>query len=107
MQEAEGTIMPTLSWNLQQWNKHYGWSAAGDAWSAVWSSANHECFGTLLPRIHPYLPAQTILEIPPGYGRWTQYLKDCCTSVSEMRKVQIPRARFLRNRTCWTRPGEC
>lgn len=32
----------------------------------------------LLPRIDPYLPAGTILEIAPGYGRWTQFLKDLC-----------------------------
>ena len=25
-----------------------------------------------------WLPASTILEIGPGYGRWTHYLKDYC-----------------------------
>jgi SAM-dependent methyltransferase len=34
--------------------------------------------GTILPRVHQYLPAGTILEIAPGYGRWTQFLKDRC-----------------------------
>ncbi|MEK6280890.1 MAG: hypothetical protein AABN95_11100 [Acidobacteriota bacterium] len=29
-----------------------------------------------LPRIHPFIPVGTILEIAPGYGRWTHYLKD-------------------------------
>ena len=32
--------------------------------------------GTLLPRIHAFLPADTILELGPGHGRWTQYLKE-------------------------------
>lgn len=35
-------------------------------------------FAALLPRIHAFLPAGTILEIAPGYGRWTQFLKDAC-----------------------------
>ena len=35
-------------------------------------------YGTILPRIHAYLPAQTILEIAPGHDRWTRFLKDSC-----------------------------
>lgn len=33
-------------------------------------------YGTILPRLHTFVPAETILEIAPGYGRWTQFLKD-------------------------------
>lgn len=33
-------------------------------------------FGAVLPPIHAFVPAATILEIAPGYGRWTQLLKD-------------------------------
>lgn len=33
-------------------------------------------FGALLPRIHGFVPVPTILEIGPGHGRWTQYLKE-------------------------------
>src|SRR6185437_4210141 len=29
----------------------------------------------ILPRIHAFLPANTVLEIAPGYGRWTQFLQ--------------------------------
>jgi hypothetical protein len=32
----------------------------------------------ILPRIRDHLPTQTILEIAPGFGRWTHYLKDYC-----------------------------
>ena len=32
--------------------------------------------GTLLPRLHAFLPADTILELGPGHGRWTHYLKE-------------------------------
>jgi SAM-dependent methyltransferase len=35
-------------------------------------------FGALLPRVHAFIPTGTILEIAPGYGRWTQYLKESC-----------------------------
>ena len=35
-------------------------------------------YGTILPRIHSFVPADTILEIACGYGRWTQFLKDLC-----------------------------
>ncbi|MBV8135009.1 MAG: class I SAM-dependent methyltransferase [Deltaproteobacteria bacterium] len=33
---------------------------------------------TLLPRINHFLPSKTILEIAPGMGRWTKYLKQHC-----------------------------
>lgn len=36
-------------------------------------------YGTLLPRIHTFLPADTILEVGCGYGRWTQFLKNYCS----------------------------
>jgi ubiquinone/menaquinone biosynthesis C-methylase UbiE len=32
----------------------------------------------LLARIHAFVPVPTILEIGPGQGRWTQYLKQLC-----------------------------
>jgi hypothetical protein len=35
-------------------------------------------FHCILPRIHSFVPTATILEIAPGHGRWTQFLKDLC-----------------------------
>ena len=35
-------------------------------------------YGSILPRISAFVPADTILEIAPGYGRWTAFLKDLC-----------------------------
>ena len=29
----------------------------------------------ILPRIRSFLPASTVLEMVPGYGRWTQFLQ--------------------------------
>ena len=37
--------------------------------------------GTILARIRPFLPVQTILEIAPGFGRWTEFLKDYCDNL--------------------------
>ena len=38
-------------------------------------------WGTLLPRIHAFVPTGTILEIAPGFGRITHYLKDLCSQL--------------------------
>lgn len=35
-------------------------------------------YGALVPRIHAFLPTDTILEIACGHGRWTHFLKDQC-----------------------------
>lgn len=35
-------------------------------------------YWTLYPRLRRLLPVETILEVGPGYGRWTAYLKEFC-----------------------------
>src|SRR5437660_302341 len=66
--------MPSLEWNRTVWDGKYDWAQGGDEWSEVWGGTAAEGYGTLLPRIHQWLPAATVLEIAPGFGRWTQYL---------------------------------
>src|SRR6059058_2333033 len=56
----------------------YVWKDAGEEWSERWGSSAAQWSGTILPRIRGWLPAPIILEIGPGYGRWTHYLKDYC-----------------------------
>ncbi|HEX4653666.1 MAG TPA: class I SAM-dependent methyltransferase [Candidatus Udaeobacter sp.] len=56
----------------------YDWTHAGEEWSAPWGSSGAQWAGTILPRIRACLPTGTILEIAPGFGRWTDYLKDYC-----------------------------
>src|ERR1700745_4051865 len=56
----------------------YDWKNAGEEWSAPWGTSKAQWFGAILPRIEHCLPAGTILEIAPGFGRWTHYLKDYC-----------------------------
>src|SRR5437868_619124 len=68
--------MPTLEENKQVWGSTYDWSRGGVEWSIGWGSVDMQWYGTLLPRVHRFLPADHVLEIAPGFGRWTQYLKD-------------------------------
>ncbi|HVY08723.1 MAG TPA: class I SAM-dependent methyltransferase [Mycobacteriales bacterium] len=56
----------------------WDWSTGGEEWSTWWGGTPSLWFGGLLPRIHAFVPAGTILEIAPGFGRWSQYLKDMC-----------------------------
>ena len=71
--------MPTLDENKSAWNHTYHWSDAGEEWSIPWGISHMQWYGTILPRIHTFLPASTILEIASGFGKWTKFLKDCCT----------------------------
>jgi SAM-dependent methyltransferase len=70
--------MPSIEHNKQMWGTHYAWSRQGDEWSEPWGGVDAHWYGSLLPRVHAFLPAESILEIAPGFGRWTQYLKDQC-----------------------------
>jgi ubiquinone/menaquinone biosynthesis C-methylase UbiE len=68
--------------DIQQLRQVFGgswdWSDEGEQWSDWWGGTSALWFGGLLPRIHAFVPTGTILEIAPGYGRWTQYLKELC-----------------------------
>lgn len=67
--------MPTLEWNNDTWNDHYDWNESGEEWSAAWGGSDMQWFGVILPRIHLFLPAKRILELAPGFGRWTHFLQ--------------------------------
>lgn len=71
-------LMPSVSENLRNWSADWDWSRRGDEWSVWWGGTPALWYGALLPRIHAFVPAGTILEIAPGYGRWTQFLKELC-----------------------------
>jgi SAM-dependent methyltransferase len=70
--------MPTVADNKSVWGSGYRWPDAGDEWSRPWGGVASQWYATILPRIHRFLPAPTILEIGCGHGRWTQFLKDAC-----------------------------
>lgn len=70
--------MPSLADNRATWNARESWQAHGDEWSGPWGSTELLWHGTLFPRLQAFLPASTVLELGPGHGRFTQYLKDLC-----------------------------
>ncbi len=72
--------MPTIGENKETWDITYDWPQAGDEWSATWGSPVSQWQGSLLPRIFPFLRGR-ILEIAPGRGRWTQFLRAHCSSL--------------------------
>ena len=71
-------FMADLEHNLAVWNQTWDWSTGGEEWSAWWGDTPALWHGALLPRIHAFIPTGTVLEIAPGFGRWTHYLKDAC-----------------------------
>src|SRR5260370_40036211 len=73
--------MPIIEENGRWWNERSDWSKKGEQWSLAWGGPEAQWYGTIFPRVHAFLPAGTILEIGPGYGRWTQYLKGQCKHV--------------------------
>jgi SAM-dependent methyltransferase len=70
--------VPGIEDNVATWNAASSWTADGDEWSGRWGSSEAQWWGSLLPRVHTFLPAKTILELGPGHGRWSAYLKDTC-----------------------------
>lgn len=93
--------MPTVEENKRVFNEDQNWSKhwwKGEAWSRSWGGSEPQWFGTIFPRIHAFIPTGTILEIAPGFGRWTQYLKDYCEHliVVELAEhcIEVCRERF-------------
>jgi SAM-dependent methyltransferase len=72
-----GGPLASIGENRERWTT-YDWPGGGDEWSQVWGGTRNLWWATLYPRLQDYLPAATVLEIAPGYGRFTQYLKDFC-----------------------------
>lgn len=101
--------MPGLNWNRQRWGIDYHWNDGGEEWSGPWGNSHAQWFGTILPRIHRYLPARSIVEIAPGHGRWTGFLlsqcdaylgvdlNDSCTMACRERFATVAHASFATN----------
>ena len=76
----------------------YDWKQAGEEWSEPWGTSDAQWNGTIFPRIRDWLPTGTILEIAPGFGRWTHFLKDYCDELWAVDKssecIEACRQRF-------------
>lgn len=83
------------------WNAASSWASAGEEWSGPWGSSEAQWWGALLPRLHAFVPASRILELGPGYGRWTQYLRHMCDELVLVdlaeNCIEACRARFESN----------
>jgi ubiquinone/menaquinone biosynthesis C-methylase UbiE len=66
--------LATVQENQEVWSDSYDWSRGGTEWSTWWGGVDSQWLMTVLPRIRAFVPAPSILEIGPGFGRWTQYL---------------------------------
>lgn len=95
--------MPTLEDNRRHW-EGYAWGAGdgGNEWSQAWGGPHAQWYGTILPRIAGWLPAGRVLEIAPGFGRWTEFLVEHSDSLRGVDLagtcVTACRARFARRR---------
>lgn len=80
------------------WPSTQTWSFPGEEWSYEWGGSEAQWFGAILPRIGRYIPAGVILEIAPGWGRWTYFLEtEChCLKAVDVSSANIDycRARF-------------
>jgi ubiquinone/menaquinone biosynthesis C-methylase UbiE len=72
--------LPTIEENKMTWNNPQTWKKCeeGEGWSKRWGSSGGQWMWTIFPRIQRYVPTERILEIAPGFGRWTNYLKELC-----------------------------
>lgn len=66
-----GNVEKNRSWN-------FDFAAKEKTWSGPWGSPDAQWRWAIYPRISNFLPTQTILEIAPGFGRWTEYLRKYC-----------------------------
>ena len=67
--------MPDLESNRSVWAEHWDWSREGDEWSDWWGGTHAMWLGAIQPRLQSFVPAGRVLEIAPGFGRWTSYLR--------------------------------
>src|SRR5215470_9124232 len=91
--------MPTIIDNLSFWS-YYNWDQQGDEWSASWGGTEPLWWGTIFPRLLAFVPVESVLEIAPGYGRFTTYLKDLCDHLTIVdlteRCIEACKQRFAR-----------
>lgn len=90
-------MAPTIEENLRIWDGR-DWSRGGEEWSGPWGCSDRQWREQLLPLVERFLDCGTILEIGPGAGRWTQFLKDRCRRLLAVdlspKCVDICRRRF-------------
>ncbi|MEQ6122339.1 class I SAM-dependent methyltransferase [Reichenbachiella sp. MALMAid0571] len=101
--------MPSVEFNLSNWNQKYSWEKGGEEWSSPWGGSYMQWLTCILPRINQYLPVRSMLEIACGHGRWTEFLinhtdkligvdlSPSCIEICNERFSEIDQAKFMVN----------
>jgi SAM-dependent methyltransferase len=105
--------MPSVVENKVRWTEH-SWDREGHEWSPGQTAAGGEMlwWRGLRPRVASHLPTGRVLEIGPGFGRWTQHLLGLCQHLTVVdlteRCIEHCRQRFAGapNFEAWTNDGE-
>jgi ubiquinone/menaquinone biosynthesis C-methylase UbiE len=71
--------MPTIEWNVRKWADTYSWDRRGEEWSVAWGGSFSQWYTTIFPRIVQFTPVDSLVEIAPGFGRWTGFLLRLCS----------------------------
>lgn len=91
----------------EYWTKDY--TNEGEEWSTPWGNYSAQWYGSLYPRTARFLPAESILEIAPGQGRWSRFIipmakryvgvdiNEYCVQSCKDRFSGFPHAEFYRN----------
>jgi SAM-dependent methyltransferase len=66
--------MPSIEQNIRRWEEK-DWSNRGVEWCDGFGGVGPAWAHALRPRIEAFLPAGHVLELGPGYGVWTDYLR--------------------------------
>ncbi|MEO0715851.1 MAG: class I SAM-dependent methyltransferase [Planctomycetota bacterium] len=74
--------MPTIEENRNYWSSDYDWSNRGQEWNQGYGGTQNCWEWCVHPRIRSLLPTGHILELAPGYGVWTNFLRPFCTKMT-------------------------
>ncbi len=71
--------MASIEYMKSLYTDEFSWTNGGNNWSLEFASVEAEWLFFIYPKIKRFLtPKSNVLEIAPGYGRWTEYLiKNC------------------------------
>ncbi len=67
--------MPSVLENVRRWKQTFDWSNRGLEWCEGFGGSEKAWAHALLPRIGAFVPTKHVLELGPGYGVWTDYLR--------------------------------
>ena len=98
--------MPTVAENVRYWKAH-DWGQRGLEWCRGYGGIEKAWEHAVWPRIRVFLPAGHVLELGPGYGAWTDYLRPLAKRMTLVdlapNCIEACRGRFGRRRAAGSR----